>query len=79
MLVGAAGAPGAEDCDSSVLGSLSPTALTAPTANLYSVPPDTVSDADVAELAAYLRATRTDKPAWPDLKKKVAAIRAQGK
>ncbi|WP_168072167.1 cytochrome c [Caulobacter sp. SSI4214] len=37
------------------------------------------SDADVAELAAYLRATRTDKPAWPDLKKKVAAIRAQGK
>ncbi len=37
------------------------------------------SDADVARLAAYLRATRTDKPAWPDLDKKVAAIRAQGK
>ena len=37
------------------------------------------SDADVAKLAAYLRATRTDKPAWPDLEKKVAAIRAQGK
>ena len=37
------------------------------------------SDADVATLAAYLRATRTDKPAWPDLDKKVAAIRAQGR
>lgn len=37
------------------------------------------SDADVVELASYLRATRTDKPAWPDLDKKVAAIRAQGK
>ncbi|USQ98007.1 cytochrome c [Caulobacter sp. RL271] len=37
------------------------------------------SDADVAKLAAYLRATRTDKPAWPDLDKKVAAIRAQEK
>lgn len=37
------------------------------------------SDADVAKLAAYLRTTRTDKPAWPDLEKKVAAIRAQGK
>jgi mono/diheme cytochrome c family protein len=37
------------------------------------------SDADVARLAAYLRATRTDKPAWPDLEKKVAAIRAEGK
>lgn len=37
------------------------------------------SDADVAKLASYLRATRTDKPAWRDLEKKVAAIRAQGK
>lgn len=37
------------------------------------------SDADVASLAAYLRATRTDKPAWPSLEKKVAAIRAQEK
>jgi mono/diheme cytochrome c family protein len=37
------------------------------------------SDADVAKLAAYLRATRTNKPAWPDLDKKVAAIRAQEK
>lgn len=37
------------------------------------------SDADIAKLATYLRATRTDKPAWPHLEKKVAAIRAQGK
>ena len=37
------------------------------------------SDADVARLAAYLRATRTDKPAWADLEKKVAAIRAEGR
>ncbi|ADG10280.1 cytochrome c [Caulobacter segnis] len=37
------------------------------------------SDAEVARLATYLRATRTDKPAWPNLEKKVAAIRAQGK
>lgn len=37
------------------------------------------SDADIAKLAAYLRATRTDKPAWPNLEKKVAAIRAQEK
>lgn len=35
------------------------------------------SDADVTRLAAYLRATRTDKPAWPGLEKKVAAIRAE--
>lgn len=35
------------------------------------------SDAEVTRLAAYLRATRTDKPAWPDLEKKVAAIRAE--
>ncbi|MDA5194173.1 c-type cytochrome [Govanella unica] len=36
-----------------------------------------LSDARIAEIAAYLRATRTDKAAWPDLEKKVAAIRAQ--
>ncbi|WP_374571845.1 cytochrome c [Phenylobacterium sp.] len=36
-----------------------------------------LSDADVARLAAYLRATRTDKPAWPDLEKKIAAIRSE--
>lgn len=35
------------------------------------------SDADVARLAAYLRATRTDRPAWPGLEKKIAAIRAE--
>ncbi|KRA66525.1 aldehyde dehydrogenase [Caulobacter sp. Root655] len=40
---------------------------------------DRLSDADIARLATYLRATRTDKPAWPNLEKKVAAIRAQGK
>ncbi len=38
-----------------------------------------LSDADIATLAAYLRSTRTSKPAWPDLEKKVAAIRAQEK
>ncbi|MBU4434853.1 MAG: cytochrome c [Alphaproteobacteria bacterium] len=38
-----------------------------------------LSDADLASLATYLRSTRTDKPAWPNLQKKVAAIRAQGK
>ena len=36
------------------------------------------SDADVARIAAYLRATRTARGPWPDLEKKVAAIRAQG-
>ena len=35
------------------------------------------TNADVARIAAYLRATRTNKPAWPDLEAKVAAIRAQ--
>lgn len=37
------------------------------------------TDADVARIAAYLRATRANKPAWPDLEAKVAAIRAQGR
>jgi mono/diheme cytochrome c family protein len=37
------------------------------------------TDADVARIAAYLRATRTGKPAWADLETKVAAIRAQGR
>jgi len=36
-------------------------------------------DADVARIAAYLRATRTTMKPWPDLSAKVAAIRAQGK
>jgi len=34
-----------------------------------------LSDADVAHLAAYLRRTRTDRPPWTDLEKKIAAIR----
>lgn len=37
------------------------------------------TNADVARIAAYLRATRTTKAAWPDLEQKVATIRAQGK
>lgn len=36
------------------------------------------SDADVARIATWLRATRTTKAPWPDVEKKVAAIRAQG-
>ncbi|MGB5182509.1 MAG: cytochrome c [Xanthobacteraceae bacterium] len=36
-----------------------------------------LSDADIARLAAYLRRTRTDKPPWTDIEKKVAAARAQ--
>lgn len=36
------------------------------------------SDADVARIANWLRATRTDKAPWPDVEKKASAIRAQG-
>ena len=36
-----------------------------------------LSESDIARIAAYLRRTRTSLPAWPDLKKKVAAIRRQ--
>lgn len=36
------------------------------------------TNADVARVAAYLRATRTTKPAWTDLETKVATIRSQG-
>lgn len=36
-----------------------------------------LSDTDIARLAAWLRKTRTAKPAWADLEKKVAAVRAQ--
>jgi mono/diheme cytochrome c family protein len=36
-----------------------------------------LSDADVARIAAYLRRTRTSLPPWPDLAKKVAAVRRQ--
>ena len=35
------------------------------------------SDADVTRIATYLRATRTSELPWPDLEKKVAAIRGQ--
>lgn len=38
----------------------------------------TMSDDRIAEIAAYLRSTRTDKAAWKNLEAKVAAIRADG-
>jgi mono/diheme cytochrome c family protein len=34
-----------------------------------------LTDADIARLAAYLRRTRTDRPPWTDVEKKVVAIR----
>ena len=34
------------------------------------------SDSDVARIAAYLRATRTGSPPWPDLERHVATVRA---
>lgn len=36
-----------------------------------------LSDADVARLATWLRRSRTDQPAWSDLESRVAAIRKQ--
>ena len=36
-----------------------------------------LTDADIARLAAYLRRTRTNCPPWTDLEKKVAAIRRE--
>jgi mono/diheme cytochrome c family protein len=36
------------------------------------------SDADIAAIAGYLRATRTSLAPWPDLLKQIAARRAQG-
>jgi mono/diheme cytochrome c family protein len=36
-----------------------------------------LSDADIARLAAYLRRTRTDKPPWTDIEKKIAVARTQ--
>lgn len=33
------------------------------------------SDADIAQLAAYVRRTRSDQPAWPDLEQQVARLR----
>ena len=38
---------------------------------------DALSDADLARLAAYLRRTRTDKPPWTDIEKKITAARMQ--
>jgi mono/diheme cytochrome c family protein len=38
-----------------------------------------LTDADVARLAAYLRRTRTDRPPWTDVEKKVTAVRRQMK
>ncbi len=35
------------------------------------------TDTDLARIAAYLRRTRTNLPPWPDLEKKVAAMRRQ--
>eukprot|EP01037_Dinobryon_pediforme_P015311 gene15310-15455_t len=37
-----------------------------------------LSDADIAHILAYLRATRTDAPPWTDLEAKVTAVRAKG-
>ena len=34
-----------------------------------------LTDADIARLAAYLRRTRTDRPPWTDVEKKVVVIR----
>jgi mono/diheme cytochrome c family protein len=34
-------------------------------------------DTDLARIAAYLRRTRTNLPPWPDLEKKIAAMRRQ--
>jgi mono/diheme cytochrome c family protein len=36
-----------------------------------------LSDSDIGRLAAYLRRTRTDLPAWTDLDAKVTAIRKE--
>ncbi|HVJ61704.1 MAG TPA: cytochrome c [Tahibacter sp.] len=36
-----------------------------------------LSDTDIAQLASWLRRSRTDQPPWPDLDRQVAALRAQ--
>jgi cytochrome c553 len=36
-----------------------------------------LTDSEIARLAAYLRRTRTSYPPWTDLEKKVAAIRRE--
>lgn len=38
---------------------------------------ESLTDDDIATLAAYLRRTRTDQPAWSSLKVKVAAVRRE--
>jgi mono/diheme cytochrome c family protein len=45
---------------------------------LFMPPFAQLSDADIANLSAYLRRTRTDRPDWTDLEGKVAAIRKSG-
>jgi mono/diheme cytochrome c family protein len=47
-------------------------------AGLFMPPFGHLSDADIANLSAYLRRTRTDRPAWTDLEAKVAALRKEG-
>ena len=47
-------------------------------AGLFMPPFAHLSDADIANLSAYLRRTRTNQPDWTDLEAKVAAIRKQG-
>ena len=36
-----------------------------------------LGDPDIARLAAYLRRTRTELPAWTNIESKVAAIRKE--
>jgi mono/diheme cytochrome c family protein len=36
-----------------------------------------LTDAEIAGLAAYLRRTRTKRPPWNDVEKKVAAVRGK--
>jgi len=65
VLVGAPGAPGADDCDSSELNSPSPAALTALTANAYSVPGSTVRSVLVAvpSVLSHVAVLGRDPPA----------------
>ncbi|WP_300617596.1 cytochrome c [Dokdonella sp.] len=37
-----------------------------------------LSDGDIAQLAAWLRRTRTDQPPWPNLEKRIAELRRPG-
>jgi mono/diheme cytochrome c family protein len=36
-----------------------------------------LTDQDVAQLAAWLRSHRTNQPPWPDLEKQVATLRSK--